>query len=84
MRPKWREWISWSFWHDYIFAPYNCWWWIEKREWHGRKPGPQPWKFPGWRTVLCRLKGHPKGPVFFNPGGLEPNPDCWDCGEEIA
>jgi hypothetical protein len=31
----------------------------------------------------CRLRGHPAGRVHWNPGGLEPDNRCRNCGEEI-
>lgn len=36
-----------------------------------------------FENFLCRLKGHPHGPVYFNVGGLEPDMSCRDCGEEL-
>lgn len=34
--------------------------------------------------VKCRWHGHPAGIVFYNPGGLEPNTHCSNCGEDIG
>jgi hypothetical protein len=34
--------------------------------------------------MICRIKGHPNGPIFYNPNGLEPDGRCIDCGDEIA
>jgi len=36
------------------------------------------------RRVVCRARGHPAGIVFFNPGGLEPNMSCRNCGEDAS
>jgi len=36
-----------------------------------------------WRAVHCRLRGHPRGQVYFNPGGFEPDEHCKDCGDLI-
>ena len=35
------------------------------------------------RRLICRAKGHPCGPWYYNPGGLEPDMTCQDCGDEI-
>lgn len=32
----------------------------------------------------CRFRGHLSGEIFYNPGGLEPNHHCQDCGEDIG
>lgn len=37
-----------------------------------------------WRTLKCRLQGYPRGEIYYNSGGLEPNGHCKDCGDEIA
>lgn len=34
--------------------------------------------------IACRIKGHPNGEIFYNPGGDEPDHRCKDCGEEIG
>lgn len=34
------------------------------------------------KVILCRLKGHPRGPVWYS-NGLEPNMSCKDCGDEL-
>ena len=36
------------------------------------------------RIVFCRIKGHPHGTVWFNPGGLGPDMRCRDCGEDLG
>jgi hypothetical protein len=36
-----------------------------------------------FRIILCRIKGHPNGPVFYNLYTLEPDMSCKDCGDEI-
>ena len=39
----------------------------------------------GWfRTMLCRLRGHPAGVWWFNPGGLEPDMHCRNCGDDLG
>lgn len=34
--------------------------------------------------ILCRLKGHPNGEIFYNSGGLEPDHRCKNCLEIIG
>lgn len=34
------------------------------------------------KTVWCRMRHHPAGSVYYNPGGCEPDPTCKNCGEE--
>lgn len=33
--------------------------------------------------IWCRIRMHPNGPVWFTPGGLEPDMHCKDCGEGL-
>ena len=37
-----------------------------------------------WEHIKCRMKGHPNGIVYINPGGYEPDTTCKDCGEELG
>jgi hypothetical protein len=37
-----------------------------------------------WQMFICRAKGHPNGTVWYNPGGLEPDMRCKDCGEDLG
>jgi hypothetical protein len=37
-----------------------------------------------WNRIVCRWRGHPRGEVYWNPGGDEPNHDCKDCGEDLG
>lgn len=38
-----------------------------------------------WFTViLCRIKGHPAGPVWNNAGGYEPDMSCRNCGDDLG
>lgn len=38
-----------------------------------------------WLTViLCRIKGHPEGPVWQNVSGLEPDWRCKRCGDDLG
>ena len=36
------------------------------------------------RAILCRLRGHPEGQVYYNPLGTEPNTHCRICGDDIG
>lgn len=31
--------------------------------------------------LLCRLQGHPEGPIWQNSSGLEPDMRCRKCGD---
>lgn len=36
------------------------------------------------RAAVCRLRGHPRGPEWVNPGGLEPDMHCKTCGDDLG
>lgn len=36
-----------------------------------------------WERYWCRINGHPKGPIYHNVNGLEPDYRCKICGDEI-
>ena len=55
---------------------YWCWW---EDRFHNSL-----WVQEYFRRVKCRWQGHPKGIVFNNPGGLEPDTHCSNCGEDIG
>jgi hypothetical protein len=63
-----------------IFQPWNKWWWkyiFEK----------SPYRYndvPRWTVWWCRMRGHPAGPVWYNPRGLEPDMTCKNCGDDIG
>jgi len=38
-----------------------------------------PWEV----VILCRIKNHPCGPVYYNPCGTEPDNHCINCGDEL-
>lgn len=67
---KFTRWFTVSWW-GHIFAP------IKVSRYHDE------W-FPRIRTVWCRIRGHPAGIVFYNPGGLEPDYRCKNCGEDLG
>ena len=35
------------------------------------------------RAVICRWNGHKCGVVWYNPGGLEPDMHCRNCGDNL-
>ena len=37
----------------------------------------------GIRNIICRVRGHPSGPVWYTMTKYEPDMTCKDCGEEI-
>lgn len=45
----------------------------------------KPWRQKlTWEIFWCRVKGHPNGTVYYNPGGFEPDYRCKDCGEDLG
>jgi hypothetical protein len=36
------------------------------------------------RIPLCRYRGHPAGVSWFNPGALEPDMRCKNCGDDLG
>lgn len=35
------------------------------------------------QVIYCRMKGHPAGPVWYNPSGWEPDMTCKNCGDQL-
>lgn len=94
----WSQWLTIE-WYRYLFGdPGDRWhragttaWlnlpvWGEWRYWF--REGHWRWGRLTEETriqrILCRLRGHPNGQVFYNPNGYEPDTSCKDCGEEIG
>lgn len=47
------------------------------------------WKYlltdcTGWTNFWCRVRGHPYGVGWYNAGGLEPDMQCRNCGEDLG
>lgn len=51
------------------------------------------WKYllskPAWsssriKSFICRARNHPKGVVWFNPSGTEPDMRCKICGDDLG
>jgi hypothetical protein len=59
------------------FHPFDIWWWrfiFEKTK--NEKLT--------LRRIICRIKNHPNGPIYYNAHGLEPDMRCKDCGEDLG
>lgn len=73
--PEWGEWRYLGRWWSYQTKTYRRsfrWAWIQLTdETKGRR-------------LICRLRGHPEGEIYYNPGGDEPDHRCKNCGEEIG
>ncbi len=65
--PVFSKWLSIS-WYQYLFTDLK---WADDGRFHKLE------------VILCRIKGHPRGRVFFNAGGWEPDNSCKDCGDEL-
>jgi hypothetical protein len=37
---------------------------------------------PWYMHLWCRIKGHPRGPIYYS-SGMEPDDRCKDCGDYI-
>jgi hypothetical protein len=37
-----------------------------------------------FNNFLCRFKGHPDGPRYFNVNGTEPDMRCINCNEDLG
>jgi hypothetical protein len=35
-------------------------------------------------VIICRSKGHKCGVIWYNPGGLEPDMTCINCGDDLG
>jgi hypothetical protein len=91
----WPRQLSFSWWY-YLFAdlgdiPWvNLWrpmsdmyemrYWLTARLWRWS----WLWEETKPERILCRLRGHPEGEIYYNPGGFEPDHHCKTCGEEIG
>jgi hypothetical protein len=77
---RYAHWVNWPTWGEWRYLFTNW-----KGEWTGFK-----WAWirlteeTKGERLICRIKGHPEGEVYYNPGGLEPDHRCKTCGEEIG
>lgn len=60
---------------------YEFQWWIRHRR---RWWWSDLWEETRPERIICRFRGHPKGMIFYNPGGYEPDGRCKTCGEDIG
>ena len=37
-----------------------------------------------WRAVLCRIRNHPCGVIWYTDHGLEPDMHCKKCGDDLG
>jgi hypothetical protein len=37
-----------------------------------------------FEVIWCRLKGHPKGVIWYNVGRIEPDMTCRGCGDDLG
>ena len=37
-----------------------------------------------YKVLICRLKQHPCGEIYYNLGGNEPNHYCKNCGDYLG
>jgi len=37
-----------------------------------------------FKTILCRLRGHPHGVIWYNANGNEPDMHCRVCGDDLG
>lgn len=65
----------------------DIWWWRfllarptnYARGWHSDN-----WLLDWYNRIRCRMRGHPRGIIYYNPGGLEPDSHCKGCGDDIG
>jgi hypothetical protein len=57
--------------------------WFSKWWWQYLLENPA-YGTPKLKAFLCRTRGHPSGVWWHNPGGLEPDMHCKDCGDDIG
>jgi hypothetical protein len=66
------------YWYQYLFAN-------QEYDAYNRYRANKPkYRWPGWVKLICRMRGHPCGPVFYNAGGDEPDGSCRNCGDDIG
>ena len=59
------------------FHPLDRWWW--KTVFSG------PARGASWASaILCRIRNHPCGVVWYNASGLEPDMHCKNCGDDLG
>jgi hypothetical protein len=66
MKPRLIDWFCLG-WYKYLFSDLN---WADDGRFHKLQ------------VIWCRIKGHPRGPIWFS-SGFEPDMSCKDCGDEL-
>jgi len=67
---KWMKWFNY-WWYKYLFT-------------FNRYSGMDDASFiEKVICIWCRIKGHPKGPIWFT-SGFDPDMQCKDCGEDLG
>jgi hypothetical protein len=61
-------------WYAYLFAPTGR---------RAERYCSNYWVVDRIARIWCRMRGHPAGQIWYNPGGLEPDDRCKNCGEYI-
>lgn len=77
---RWNRGISWINLWSPITDIYEFRYWVKGQRWR------PIWLFQETmpERIICRIKGHPNGEIYYNPGGSEPDHRCQDCGEELG
>lgn len=57
-------------------APFSTSWWKYVF-------APKNYGYTWFETIVCRIRGH-DGPIWYNPGGSEPNMHCTGCGDDLG
>lgn len=66
---------------------FSRWWWsyLFERPDHYARRYQSDWLAIDWlKRLWCRLRNHPAGVVWYNPGKFEPNMRCKDCGDDLG
>lgn len=74
-----QKWHWWN-WFGGLLGPTFDWW---SYVFSPRSVSARSWGVSRIATARCRIQGHPLGPIFYNPGGLEPDMRCRYCGDEL-
>ena len=67
------------------FSKWTAFWW-----WSYLLQEPADWSYTSNNILInyinviqCRMRNHPKGCFWYNPGGFEPDYNCKGCYDEI-
>lgn len=79
-----QNWINWPAWGEWRYLGETGGWGDTPKRRNLKWAWIQLTDETKGRRLICRLRGHPSGEIYYNPGGLEPDHRCKDCGEEIG